>query len=344
MFLRLFVKQKHEITEEKLSVTVIIAVWNEGLRIKDAVESILNSDYPKEKFKITVIGGGDDNTAEVCKELEKNGKIKFLEEKERRGKWFALNHAIKTVKTEAVAFTDGDCIVDRNWLKELVKYSKGVDIVGGHVLALTHKTFLAKMYAHYFILSNNLDLVLSLFFDGQNFSGQNLLVKRNVFKKINFRKSLAEDMSFIIDAKNLGFKLIKVPEAIVYSAVPSSLKDMHVQCLRILTGLYSDIGKGADVFHYSVLILSLLSVISWPFTVYYLFKLDMLTLYSISFLLGSLLAFYTGIKLKFKIKIIRYLPYALPMYVLLCVLSIEAIIKILLKREVEWKILNKVVD
>jgi len=92
-----FKSKKIEKTNKTPSISVIIAAWNEGSRIRKCINSILRQNY-KNKIEIIVVGGGEDNTTEVCKKLSKERKIKFIREKKRMGKWFSLNKGVKNAK------------------------------------------------------------------------------------------------------------------------------------------------------------------------------------------------------------------------------------------------------
>jgi cellulose synthase/poly-beta-1,6-N-acetylglucosamine synthase-like glycosyltransferase len=338
-FFGFFSKEKHEYEGKKSQVTVLVAIWNEASRIRNCVESILNNNYPKNKFSITVIGGGDDGTVNICKQLQKEGKIRFIQETERKGKWYALNNAIKATKSEMVAFTDGDCVADKNWLNELVRNSKNADIVCGDIYVLNPKSFFSKMYTHYFFFVNNFLHSLSKIFNLNYFSGQNFLAKRNVFQKLLFRKSIVEDMVFGSDAEKMGFKIKNVHTPLVYSAVPSNLKSLHNQFLRLWSGFYTEFSGtffGRIVFAFTVL-----SVFSWPAFLYYLLKFDYI---SWSGLITTAILFFVAyyfISVKYKIKTISYLPYLTPICIILCLISFEAILGLVFKRKVEWKILDK---
>ena len=105
-FICLLIPEKISHSKEKPQVSIIVAVWNEGERVKYCIESILKQDYPRDKTEIIIVGGGDSQTVSILRDFAKKGKIQYLYEKQRMGKWFSLNRAIAKSKNEIIAFTD----------------------------------------------------------------------------------------------------------------------------------------------------------------------------------------------------------------------------------------------
>jgi cellulose synthase/poly-beta-1,6-N-acetylglucosamine synthase-like glycosyltransferase len=337
-------KEKYRLTDYQPDMTVIVAIWNEGPRIRRCIESILASDYPKEKFSITVVGGGEDDTVEVCKQLEKEGKIKFIQENERGGKWFALNKAIKTVKTEAVAFTDGDCLVRKDWLTELAKNADGVDIVSGPIRLPTEKTFYAKLYANYTFFVDILFPAASRLFGPTFFLGQNSFVRTKVFDKILFQKRRVEDMGFCFDAHKAGFKIRRAETPITCPAIPSTFTDLRYEIVGTLEGVYTELIRERGLFGVCTMLFTIVSVVSWPFFLYYLLKMNVLTWITLGVLAAIISVVFAIIKIKARYHVLRYTPFFALLYVLFSLFSIEAIFRILFKKRIGWPTLNKVID
>src|SRR3989344_3798744 len=68
------------------TVSIIMPVFNEEKTVKDALDSLLDLDYPKEKMKILVVDDGStDNTLFELEQYKKNEIIEILK-KENGGK------------------------------------------------------------------------------------------------------------------------------------------------------------------------------------------------------------------------------------------------------------------
>jgi cellulose synthase/poly-beta-1,6-N-acetylglucosamine synthase-like glycosyltransferase len=109
-------------------ISVIVAARNEEENINRCLASLVNLDYPADKFEIIVVDDNStDRTADIIKSLaSQNSLIKFFQPSGTisylKGKANALAQAIKISKGEIIFTTDADCIVNPLWLKEMVRY------------------------------------------------------------------------------------------------------------------------------------------------------------------------------------------------------------------------------
>ncbi len=104
------------------SVSVIIAVKDSQDTIRAAIGSVLGLEYPG--FDVIVVDDGSkDLTPVIIREF--GDKIRVISHPTPRGPAFSRNEAVRSSGADIVAFTDGDCIVEKNWLSELVKGFSG---------------------------------------------------------------------------------------------------------------------------------------------------------------------------------------------------------------------------
>jgi cellulose synthase/poly-beta-1,6-N-acetylglucosamine synthase-like glycosyltransferase len=98
--------------------------------LRQALESIRQLDYPREKIELVVV--------EETGEPEDPGVDRYVVlPREGRGFAWSRNAALQAATHPLVAFTDDDCIVDRRWLRELAApfEDQEVGAVAGAVLA-----------------------------------------------------------------------------------------------------------------------------------------------------------------------------------------------------------------
>lgn len=120
-------------------VSVVIIGKNERDTIEECILSIFDQSYPN--FEIIYV---DDKSTDIT--LEKAEKLKsILDSKKNCKRYFTLsvetnfpsknrNIGIKLSHGIIIAFIDGDCIAEPNWLENLVKqFSEGVGMVGGPI-------------------------------------------------------------------------------------------------------------------------------------------------------------------------------------------------------------------
>ena len=113
---------KTSITDDKLpSVSVVIPTHNRKDKLIRLINSILQSNYSKEKLNIIVIDDAStDGTYEkIRKFFPKVYAIRNEKEKLVAG---ARNLGIKNAKGEYILFIDDDNIVEKNMIKHLVHF------------------------------------------------------------------------------------------------------------------------------------------------------------------------------------------------------------------------------
>ena len=89
-------------------VTVVVPCYNHGQYLEEAIESVIAQTYSNLEI-IIVNDGSSDNTVEVAKRcIIKDGRVRYVNLSENRGKWFALNTAIAGCKGTVVTCQDAD--------------------------------------------------------------------------------------------------------------------------------------------------------------------------------------------------------------------------------------------
>lgn len=97
-------------------VSVIVCTYNGAQTLEACLESLLKIDYPN--YEIVVVDDGSkDRTPEIIEQFE--GKIVSVRQR-NMGLSYARNVGAKTATGEILAYTDGDCMADPDWLYYLV--------------------------------------------------------------------------------------------------------------------------------------------------------------------------------------------------------------------------------
>jgi cellulose synthase/poly-beta-1,6-N-acetylglucosamine synthase-like glycosyltransferase len=109
----------------KPRVTIILPTYNEEKIIKERLENLYNQIYPKELMEIVIVDSSNDKTAEIVETWHNNNndiKITLIREKERRGKAFALNEALRHANNDIVIIADADAFWPESAVCEAVKW------------------------------------------------------------------------------------------------------------------------------------------------------------------------------------------------------------------------------
>jgi cellulose synthase/poly-beta-1,6-N-acetylglucosamine synthase-like glycosyltransferase len=112
-------------------VSVIVPVRDGESTIADCLDSILATDYPPDRREILVVdNGSSDGTAALIQ----SRPVRYLREG-KRGVSNARNRGISESRGEVCAFVDADCIVEPEWLTELVRPFEDPEVgaVGGNL-------------------------------------------------------------------------------------------------------------------------------------------------------------------------------------------------------------------
>ena len=98
-------------------VSVIVPVRDGESTIASCLDAILATDYPEDRREILVVdNGSSDGTAALIR----SRPVRYLREP-MRGVSHARNRGIAESHGEILAFVDADCLVEPQWLTELVR-------------------------------------------------------------------------------------------------------------------------------------------------------------------------------------------------------------------------------
>jgi len=202
------------------TVTVLITVRNTSNIIKKCIDSILNLDYPKNRYKIFVVDAfSTDGTYEIIKGYGRKIILKQLKSNAPK----AYNYAIKKINTELVAFTNADCVVKKNWLKEITNLFEDKEVLAVAGFTSNPPKPETKLQE---IIGRELEYRYNHFPKKiVRAPDMNLCVRTNILKKFKFDESL--DVSYDAD---FGYKVSEIgsiiynPKAVVYHYHRATLK------------------------------------------------------------------------------------------------------------------------
>jgi len=194
-------------------VSVVVPVYNAQDTIKPCVDSILNLTYPKDRVEFIFVDNySTDSTAEILSTYSSDIKV-FRESK--RGAAAARNKGIVSASGEVIAFTDSDCVVDKDWLLEIVQPLKDdtTGISGGRILALhpCHAIEKAGNLIHNHKIAFSYDIPYAISMNWA--SRKDVLVNTGMFDE-NFLR--AQDSEFSLRIFKAGYKLIYCHKAVIY--------------------------------------------------------------------------------------------------------------------------------
>ncbi len=194
-------------------VSVIVPVYNAKDMIGDCVESLLNQDYPKDRYEIIIVDNDStDGTAEVIRRYP----VQYLLEAAMHTSYAARNTGAQKARGELLAFCDADETASPAWIRSLIAaLGEGYGGSAGPMLPVPHEETLFMAYAasdadpYHFDAPADIPVAVT----------GNVMYRRSVFDQLGgFDPQLSgADLTFSRRVTSeLGFKVRFTPDAFVY--------------------------------------------------------------------------------------------------------------------------------
>lgn len=231
--------------EEKSDVpfiSVVIPARNAEQLLQNCLESLNNLDYPKERFEVIIADGlSDDNTRIIAEEygarvIANPGRTVVA----------GRNVGFETAKGELVAFSDADCVMDKNWLKNSVNYFDDAKVacVGGPNLTPENETVFGKAVGFLFnqgiFAAGSVHArVLKEVKEVRSIPGCNAIYRREVLEKVmpmDEKLVEAEDAQMNQNILDLGYKLLYTPDVFVWHYRRPAPRKLWYQMYRYAIG------------------------------------------------------------------------------------------------------------
>lgn len=283
-------------TNSSTSVSLILPAHNEEESICQAIESVLETNYPKKEI-IVVDDGSTDRTYEFALPYAKQGKIKLFKKESSGSKAGALNYGIAFATGDIIIVVDSDSLIERQSVIESVKQfsNPSVVAVSGNVKILSGDggviNLLTRLQSYEYLLSFEI---------GRRFQSltNTLIVSPGAFTcfKSNVGRdmglfdidTITEDFDFSIKLRKSGKKIIFAPNAVAWTFCPPTWKGWFRQRKRWSHGQVATLRKHLDLFFKNKYGLSLV------LSVYDMIIMDLLLLVARSLWFISILVYFPG--------------------------------------------------
>lgn len=279
-------------------ISVIVATYNAENTIKKCIDSLLDLEF--ENYEIIVVDDAStDGSETVLQPYIDSGKIQVVYNPENVGPSIGRNRGVAAAKGNYIAFTDSDCIVHEDWLKELMagfeKYPEAAQ-VGGTQLVPDDECDFGKAVARAF---SKMGFATDYIKEGAEITQTrhnptcNAMFRRDVLEEMNgFRENLwpGEDVELDHRIVAKGYDIYFNPRAIVYHYRPSNINQLRKMMFRYgyvqaeLVKLYG--------FSRGIQYIPVIALIGFLVSVMVLFALpSLIFVYLLVFILSALLCF-----------------------------------------------------
>ncbi|MHA1683265.1 MAG: glycosyltransferase [Promethearchaeota archaeon] len=234
-------------------ISIMIASRDEKALLERTLDSIMETDYPKENIQMIIVtSGSSDGSADFCREYARGySNIEWViidEEIEKKGKPPALNLGLQQVKHDFIVLYDAGSVLLKDTLSLLVspmKDEKNHATTGPTLVRNWKKNRLTRGAAiDYIIISGGGIYSENMNKLGKNcyLLGKNFCIRKGVLDSLNGfnENSLTEDLFLTAMLELHGKKIKFVPQAKNYEDVPSTWEILKKQRTRWVGGYSGD--------------------------------------------------------------------------------------------------------
>lgn len=240
------IRNNYQAISEWPVVTIVFSVFNEEKVMRRKLESILNSDYPKDKLHVLI--GSDNSTDQTHQIIEEfisiNSNIILIKKESRNGKLKIINELVDLTQTEHLIFTDANVFFEPNTIKALMYnlVAKDAKMVCGNILKFSPKNEgISGQEIFYMNFENQLKYHESLKYGFcVGVEGGCYGILKNSFVKVP-DGFLMDDFFITLDVIEKKGKVLFEPEALCYEDVNDDPMIEFKRKIRISLGNFRNL-------------------------------------------------------------------------------------------------------
>lgn len=228
-------------------VSVVVPIYNGEEDLPDLIECLRSQTYPIDQVEYLLVDNNSSDRSKIIIQTaaeSKQIKICPLSENQIQSSYAARNAGIRAASSEILAFTDGDCRPQPQWLENLIQpfSDSNVGIVVGEIVALSGKSLLEKYADQQDTLSQKHTLAHPFCPYGQT---ANLAIRRQAFVEVGlFRPYLTTGG----DA-DICWRILRETSYQLKFAEKAIVKHRHRSTWRELQSQWRRYGKSNKYLH-----------------------------------------------------------------------------------------------
>lgn len=240
----------HMKIDEYPMVSIMVPGHNESIVLRRTVQSLLNFDYPKDKYEIIVINdNSSDNSSEVLKDIQRKNpdrKIIVINTDNvvgGKGKSNTLNIGFSVSKGSVIAVYDADNTPESDALTLLVENLMSDDKLGAVIGKFRTRNRNSSIITRFVNIETLAYQCMNqagrwFFFNLCTIPGTNFVMRRSLIKEIGGwdTKALSEDTEISFRIYRMGYKIKFMPLAVTWEQEPHLLRIWFKQRTRWAKG------------------------------------------------------------------------------------------------------------
>lgn len=190
------IQSNQTISENRLSVSVIIPFRNESEMIVKNLRCLEHQNYPIDRYEVIYIddGSNDDSLPKLESSISRNNiSIQSIVniDYERAHKKHAIEFGITKAKGEIIILTDADCLNEPTWISSMIdEFTNDTGLVSGPVKFISNNKLFEKLQQLEFaglilsgagLIGNKTPIICS---------SANLAFRKSIFKEVNGYRGL----------------------------------------------------------------------------------------------------------------------------------------------------------
>ena len=211
-------------------VSVIVPVYNGERTIRNCINSLLSLNYPSSRIEIIIV---DNNSKDATYRIIKEFRVISLIEDKIQGSYAARNTGLKRSKGEIIAFTDSDCIADRDWILKAMECFRDENIgcVAGRIEGFSPSNYIEEYLKKHGYLCQDTSTLKHWFLPYAQTA--NAIYRREVLNAIgtfeeNWVSAGDSDLTWRM-LLHTQYTLTYCPDSLIYHVHRSTLKGLFNQ-------------------------------------------------------------------------------------------------------------------
>lgn len=233
------------------TVTIVIAAWNEAVRLHARIENCLRQAYPAEKLAVMVVSDGStDETAATVQRIA-DDRVTFIKLEKRQGKAAALNAGVSACDSEIIVFADARQQFAPSAVADLVANFSDAQVgaVSGELVLVSDTDQpSAEGLGWYWRMEKwirrqegELDSVIGV-------TGAIYAIRRNLFQPLP-PGAILDDLLVPMRIAMEGYRVLFEPRALAFDRIETNYRQVLQRKVRTLAGNYQTISLCPDLIN-----------------------------------------------------------------------------------------------
>ncbi|WP_419726407.1 glycosyltransferase [Terrisporobacter petrolearius] len=236
---------KFKVTYPEDEVTILVAAYNEEAGIFNTLKYIKEQEYKGKIHTIVINNNSNDNTCAQVERAKKEMNMDILLLHENTpGKFNALNHGLKYVKTKYVITLDADTLIHNKAVNYLISRANSAPddvcaVAGSMLVRNSRENLLAKIQEwDYFLSIASIKRMQGLYQGTLVAQGAFSLYKTSVVQNVGgWSDAIGEDIVLTWKILKQGYRVYFEPHAVAFTDVPTKLSHFAKQRSRWARGM-----------------------------------------------------------------------------------------------------------